>query len=255
MIGRVVVRGLLRLVNSVLRNYLVATRVLHADISMISRLSFARLVCIGTIMLIAGVVMASQPCSIFEGGKVDPQHLRVMRDAAEDGRLYRVDPDRSKVGFCVRHFPFQEFRGEFTHLTGGLAVPPGLSKVGQALLLIHTTSLESENIDMLPMVQGRDFIDASRFPEILFVGRAVHLDNQEQGHVHGELTLHGVTQPVVFEISLRVLENGENHRPDRIYMKGRGEVSRFEFDMNSYRYFISESVRLCMSVEMVPWGR
>jgi polyisoprenoid-binding protein YceI len=222
---------------------------------MISRLHFSHLVFIGTIMLIAGVVMASQPCTIFEGGRVDAQHLRIMRDAAEDGRLYRVDPDRSKVGFCVRHFPFQEFRGDFTNLVGGLAVPPGHQQDGQALLLIQTTSLESDNIDMMPMVQGRHFIDSQRYPEILFVGRAVHLDNQERGHVHGELTLHGVTQPVVFEISLRVLENGENNRPDRIYMKGKGEVNRFEFDMNSYRYFVSDSVRLCLSVEMVPWER
>lgn len=220
----------------------------------IENVYLTRTVIIALIMLITGVVAAAQPCSPFEGGRVDPQHLKTMRDAATEGRLYRVDSTRSRVGFCVRHFPFQEFRGEFTNLVGGLAVPPGHAQDGQALLLIHTTSLESEDTDMMPMVQGRDFIDTQRFPEILFVGRAVHLDNSEQGHVHGELTLHGVTQPVVFDINLRMIDNGDNRRPDRILMKGRGEVNRFEFDMNSYRYVVSESVRLCMSVEMVPWG-
>ena len=219
------------------------------------RLHVQHFVLIIVLILIAGMVSASQPCSIFEGGRVDKRHLQVMREAAQSGRLYRVDSDRSQVGFCVRYFPFQEFRGEFTSLAGGLAIPPGHAQDGQALLLIHTTSLESENTEMLPMVRGRDFIDSRRFPEILFVGRAVHLLNETQGHVHGELTLHGITQPVVFEINLRVLEIGKKNRPDRIFMKGKGEVNRFEFDMNSHRYFVSETVRLCLSVEMVPWVR
>ena len=203
----------------------------------------------------SGSAIAAQPCNIFEDGKVDARHLSIMRAAANDGRLYRVDPDRSSVGFSVRHFPFQEFRGVFTHLAGGLAIPPDHAQDGQALLLIHTTSLESEDADMLPMVLGRDFIDTERFPEILFVGHAVHLRNAQQGHVHGELTLHGVTRPIMFEVSLKMFDNGQRNRPERIVMNGKGEINRFEYDMNSYRYIVSESVRLWLSAEMVQWGR
>jgi heat shock protein HtpX len=62
--------------------------------------------------------------------------LAAMRAAAAEGRMYRVDTDVSRVGFCVRHFPFQEFRGEFTNIIGGLAFPPEPASYGQALLLI-----------------------------------------------------------------------------------------------------------------------
>ena len=65
---------------------------------------------------------AGHPYAPFEGGDVDPEILASMRAAAAQGRLYRVDPDVSAVGFCVRHFPLQEFRGEFTDLVGGLAL-------------------------------------------------------------------------------------------------------------------------------------
>lgn len=169
------------------------------------------------------------------------------------GRLYRVDPARSKAGFCVRHFPFQEFRGEFTSLVGGLAFPPDHARAGQALLLIKTTAMQSDDNDLLPMVEGQDFMDTGRFPDILFVGRSVELFSEERGRVRGELTLHGITQPVVFDIDLYVLEGGGGRLPDRILLKGKSEVNRMSFDINSYRYFVSETVRLCLSVELVPF--
>ena len=75
-----------------------------------------------SLLLTTSVMSAGQPCAPFEGGDVDPEILASMRAAAAQGRLYRVDPDVSAVGFCVRHFPLQEFRGEFTDLVGGLAL-------------------------------------------------------------------------------------------------------------------------------------
>ena len=204
-------------------------------------------------ILVTATALAAQPCSPFEGGRVDMEVLQLMREAATDGRLYRVDPGASRVGFCVRHFPGQEFRGEFTNLVGGLVFPPVAAQHGQALLLIHTASLESENSTLLPLVTGHDFMDTSNYPDILFVGHTAHWQSYTQGHIHGDLTLRGVTQPVVFELAIQTQDNGKDERPARILLQGRSQVNRMDFDMNSYRYFVSETVRLCMSVELVPW--
>jgi polyisoprenoid-binding protein YceI len=211
-----------------------------------------------TVLLFALVLaletaMAEQPCTPFEGGRVDPGLLQIMREAASNGRLYRVDPAASKVGFCVRHFPGQEFRGEFTNIVGGLVFPPLSAQRGQALLLIHTASLSSENTSLLPLVTGHDFIDSSNYPEILFVGHTAHWLNNTEGHIHGDLTLRGITQPVTFNLTVRALEDGENDHPGRILLQGRSQVQRTSFDMNSYRFFVSETVQLCLSVELVPW--
>ena len=194
-----------------------------------------------------------QPCSPFEGGRVDAEILRLMREAASDGRLYRVDPANSRVGFCVRHFPGQEFRGEFSNIVGGLAFPPVLAEEGQALLLIHTSSLSSESPGLLPLVTGHDFMDTSNYPDILFVGHTAHWESRSQGHIHGDLTMRGVQQPVTFELAVRVLDMWDDEHPGCILLRGRSEVKRTDFDMRGYRLFVSETVRLCMNVELVRW--
>jgi polyisoprenoid-binding protein YceI len=212
-----------------------------------------RIILLATLALVLKTALGVEPCSPFEGGQVDAGLLQLMRQAAENGRLYRVDPVVSKVGFCVRHFPGQEFRGEFTNIVGGFVFPPILGQQSQALLLIHTTSLSSENTDLLPLVAGQQFLDTSSYPDILFVGHTAHWQTDLQGHIHGDLTLRGVTRPVTFEVVVRAQGYGEGEHPARIHLQGRSQVERRGFDMKSHRFFVSDTVRLCLDVELVHW--
>lgn len=205
------------------------------------------------IAVTADIAGAAEPCKPFEDGRVEKRMLQAMRAAAVEGRLYRVSPGNSKVGFCVRHFPLHEFRGEFTDLVGGLALPPEQDQQGQALLLIHTSSMQASDTELMPLVMGHHFMDTENYPDILFVGRAFQWLAPQQAYIYGDLTLHGRTQPVVFNVSVDVLEAGEGDRPERIHLQGRSEVNRLNFDMRSHRVIVSERVRLCLSVELVPW--
>jgi polyisoprenoid-binding protein YceI len=203
----------------------------------------------------AGPIMAAGPCSPFEGRPIDAGILMEMRQAAGDRRLYRVDPDLSKVGFCVRHFPFREFRGEFTNIVGGLALPPEPTGHGHALLLIHTSSLQSNEPDMLPLVTGQSFMDTTRYPEILFVGRKLEWLGPVQAHLYGELTLRGRTRPVLFDVEIETLAPEDADEAGHIRLRGRSHVSRFNFDMHGYRLVVSETVQLCLAMELVRWSK
>ena len=213
-----------------------------------------------TVVFVAGLFFspgwsgAAEPCAPFEGGRVDKNILATMREAAREGRLYRVDPEVSKVGFCVRHFPFQEFRGEFTNIVGGLALPPGPSQYGQALLLVHTSSLQSDNTALMPLAKGSQFIDTARYPEILYVGRRFEWITEVHAHVYGELTLRGSTRPVIFEVDFAAPHKTQRDQAGRIRLRGDSQVNRFDYDMRSHRFFVSETIGLCMAVELVPWG-
>lgn len=202
----------------------------------------------------ANLVNAATPCAPFEGGRVDAKILATMREAARDGRLYRVDPATSRVGFCVRHVPFQEFRGEFTNIVGGLAIPPDPSHYGQALLLVHTASLMSENSALVPMAKGSHFMDTDRYPEILYVGRKFEWITESHAHIYGEMTLHGNTHPVMFDADLDVPESTAGQPADRIHLRGFSAINRFNYDMRSHRFFVSESIRLCIDANLLRWA-
>ena len=214
---------------------------------------FSALLCGALLALLPALTSASEPCSPFEDGRVDMQLLETMREGAQHGHLYRVVPGRSRVGFCVRHFPLHEFRGEFTNIVGGLNLPPDEEGHGQALLLVHTSVMESSNPDMEAVVRSHRWMDTERYPEILFVGHEVEWVEPWKGYVYGDITLHGVTQPIVFSIEMEVLEMLGDSRPARIHLEGKGAVNRKRFGMRNHPFMVSENVRLCLSVELVPW--
>jgi len=203
--------------------------------------------------LLGDVSAAVEPCAPFEGGRVEPGLIAAMRKAASEGRMYRIDAEKSSVGFCVRHFPFQEFRGEFRNLVGGLALPPDPAQYGHALLLIHSASLVSESSDLVPLVIGHSFFDAERFPEILYVGRRFVWLDDRQARIYGELTLHGKTRPVIFNVEIERVTEDTPEADRRIRLRGTTQVNRIHFDMDSYQFFVSDTVRLCLSVELVLW--
>lgn len=203
----------------------------------------------------AGWAGAAEPCTPFEARRVDTALLAEMRDAARQGRLYRIVPGRSRVEFCVRHFPFREFRGTFTRLVGGLTLPPEAGQHGRALLLVHTTSMQSNNPDLDALVLSHEFMDVRQFPEILFVGTDFEWYGPARAWIHGELTLHGVTRPVTFNAEIGVLEKDNDNGALSLLLKGASQVSRTEFDMRGYPLLVSETVRLCLSVELARWDR
>jgi len=205
------------------------------------------------LLLFTAAAVGGEPFQPFEGSRVDAQLLEVMRSAATEGRLYRIVPGNSRVGFCIRYFPGQELRGEFTNIVGGLALPSMTNQYGQALLLIHTATMEVSNKGLAPLVKSHEFMDTSRYPEILFVGRSFEWLAPMQGYIYGDLTMRGITQPVVFKVEIDILEEGLGSLPDRIHLQGKGQVSRYQFGMRSHRIMINETVRLCLDVEMVPW--
>jgi polyisoprenoid-binding protein YceI len=113
--------------------------------------------------------------------------------------------------------------------------------------------MDVSNKGLAPLVKSHEFMDTSRYPEILFVGRAFEWLAPLQGYIYGDLTLRGITQPVVFNVNINVLEEGLGNQPDRISLQGTGQVSRYQFDMRHHRFTIGETVRLCLDTELAPW--
>ena len=149
--------------------------------------------------------------------------------------------------------PFQEFRGEFTDIIGGLSMPTLSDPHGKALLLIQTTPLKASNEALAPVVTGKKFMDTASYRDILFVGHTFKWLAPLQGFVYGDLTLRGTTQPVRFQVDIDVLQGESGNQPSRILLTGTGQINRYQFDMRSHRFVVSDSVRLCLSVEMERW--
>jgi len=196
-------------------------------------------------------------CSPFMDGKVEPSLIATMLDAAQDGNLYRIDDDTSRVGFCVSS-KFNEVKGDFHDVRGGLTLSAttATSGDGQALLVINTASLDTKGSMIEHLIKSERFFDVEKYPEILFVSRGFEWTGQDTATIVGDLTVHGVTRAVVFDVTLipvkdtSGLENISGKLSNRMLVKATTTIHRSQFGMDNMSKLVSDSVDLCMSVEV-----
>jgi len=192
-------------------------------------------------------------CAPFKDGVVDEYIVSKMLAAANDGHLYRINPDSSKVGFCVDS-PIGLIKGEFKDFTGGLTfLQENASTNEQALVIVNTASLETKGPFIEGMLKGKKFFDVENFPEMLFVSTGFKWVSETEAILLGELTLHGVTKAVGFHVVL-VDQPGDDEDGQRILVKATTLIHRSEFGLTALSPMVSDSVNLCMSVDAIKYS-
>lgn len=195
-------------------------------------------------------------CEPFRDSKVDTSLLSTMLDAARDGYLYRIENETSQVGFCVSS-KFSEVKGHFHKFSGGLALPPAASTDNSdraaAMIVINTASLDTDGSLVEAMIKSNRFFDVEKYPEILFVSRGFKWTDQHTATINGDLTVHGVTRAVIFAVTLTPVKDASGRKTDRIIVKATTTIHRAQFDMDGMSKLVSDSVNLCMSVEVVRY--
>ena len=101
---------------------------------------------------------------------------------------WELDPVHSKASFAVKHAGISTFRGHFTQVDAKLADGVLTGAVDVASVEVPVDQLKGH-------LQGPDFFDAERFPQIAFEATETAQDG-ERLTVKGDLTMRGVTQPI-----------------------------------------------------------
>ena len=111
--------------------------------------------------------------------------------------IWAFDPAHSEVGFSIRHAGVSKVRGAFRDVEATLTVGTSLED-SDITARIRTASFVSgdENRDI--HVKGADFLDVEEFPEMIFVSTS-HEGTGETYKIHGDLTIRGITRPVVLD--------------------------------------------------------
>jgi len=226
------------------------------NINTILKLMLVALVAMGSVSLVSANADEEDICSPFRNGNVDESLVASMLDAADSGYLYRIKEDTSQVGFCVSS-GWTQVKGDFHDFSGGLTLMPDdnvtSSSDDQAMVIIHTASLDTRSTTVENLIKGESFFDVAKYPEILFISHGFEWTGRDTAKIRGDLTVHGVTRPVTFQVTLTPVNQVGNRTVERMLVKAKTTIQRSDFDMDNMPGLVSDSVTLCMSVEAVRY--
>jgi polyisoprenoid-binding protein YceI len=114
---------------------------------------------------------------------------------------YQLDGSHSVTSFAVRHMVISTVRGEFTKVSGSAVIDDAdLSKSSvEASIDVASVSTREQKRDT--HLKSPEFFDAAKFPTITFKSTKVEKAGEGALKVSGNLTIKGVTKPVVLDLA------------------------------------------------------
>jgi len=119
-----------------------------------------------------------------------------MTTATEElAGTFNADPDHSSFSFAIKHMKVSSFRATFGDVEAKLvAGDAGLSLEGRAR--VESVSIGNPPEFREHVVNGEDFFDAAKHPEIVFRSSRVEIGEDGSATAEGELEIKGIAKPV-----------------------------------------------------------
>lgn len=117
---------------------------------------------------------------------------------------YTLDKSHASLIFRVSHLGFSNYTARFTRFDAQLEFDPAHLETAKFSGTVDPTSLETDypepdKLDFNAQLEGSDWLDAAKHPQITFTSSRIEMTGEKTARIHGELTLHGITKPLVIE--------------------------------------------------------
>jgi polyisoprenoid-binding protein YceI len=110
-----------------------------------------------------------------------------------------LDKSHTEVGFIARHLMVSKVRGRFTDFEGTIVVADDPSE-SSVEVIIQAASINTNDENRDKHVRTNDFLSTDEFPALTFRSTKVELSSGGDWKVNGDLTVRGVTRPIVLDV-------------------------------------------------------
>ena len=114
---------------------------------------------------------------------------------------WTVDPAHSQASFAVRHMMVSTVRGSFSGLKGTVVYDPENPAASKVNLTIDVSTIDTRNEKRDADLKSAEFFDAGKYPTITFTASKVSPGSPGKFKLAGDMTMHGVTKQVTFDVS------------------------------------------------------
>jgi polyisoprenoid-binding protein YceI len=167
---------------------------------------------------------------------------------------WTVDPAHSNVEFSVKHLGIATVRGAFNEFEGSFEV--GDDGEARARGTVQTASIDTNEDKRDAHLRSEDFFHAEVHPELTFESTEIRPLDEDSFLIHGDLTMRGVTKPIVLQAELQ----GSEIDPwgnERVALEASGQLNRGDWGLTynqvlgSGNMLVSDKVKLILDISAI----
>jgi polyisoprenoid-binding protein YceI len=190
---------------------------------------------LATLALFATQALAQMPMPKEAPGKVD-----IKRVAAG---TYSVDTGHTLVAWEINHFGFNNYFGLFGGATGSLTLDPAHPAKDSVSIEIPMSGLTTTNTKLNEHLSGKEFFDVASFTTAKFVSSKVMVTGTH-AMIHGNLTLHGVTKPIVLNATFTGAGMNTFMKKETVGFMATASLKRSDYGLAGFIPLVGDEVNL-----------
>lgn len=162
---------------------------------------------------------------------------------------YAIDGSHTQVQFTYNHFGLSNITGRFDEVKGTFDFDAANPANSSIQVEIPVASLSTGVAKLDEHMKSPDFFDAAAFPTATFKSTKVTAAGDKKLTVAGDLTIHGVTKPVVLAVTI----NGNGPHPmKKVAAAGfdaTTTIKRSDFGLAKYVPAVSDEIKIAITLE------
>ncbi len=165
---------------------------------------------------------------------------------------YKIDKEgqHAFVNFKISHLGYSWLYGTFNDFDGSFSFDAATPEASKVKVELQTASVDSNHAERDKHLRSADFLNVAKHPTATFESTGVKSTGEGTADITGNLTLNGVTKPVV--IAAKFIGEGQDPWGGyRAGFEGSTKLKLKDFDIQKDLGPASQEVELIISVEGV----
>ncbi len=194
-------------------------------------------------LITAGIVLTA--CSAIAANYTPPG---TSLENVQSG-TYNLDTSHANIIFGINHMGFSNYYGRFNTIDGSLNFDAKSPEKSSVKITVDVGSIDTNNAKLQGELKGDQWFDTAKFPTATFTSTKLEKLTATTGKLYGDLTLHGVTKPIVLDVTLNGAGQNVMMAVPELGFGATAVIKRSDFGVSQYIPMVGDEVTLMIQAE------
>ncbi len=165
---------------------------------------------------------------------------------------YTLEPIHAEIVFSLSHFGYSNYFGQFPGASGTLTLDGADPAKSEVDVTVPTATVMTASPKLNDELKSADWLNSTAFPTMKYHSTKIVMTGATTADVYGDLTLHGVTKPLMLKATFK---RGGVFPMNQKYMIGFdavGHLKRSDWGVDKYaKMGLGDDVDLIISAPFV----
>ena len=162
---------------------------------------------------------------------------------------YTLEPEHTQGVIRWNHLGFANPTAQFSLVEGTIEFDPAAVAKSSVEVTIPLAAVSTGVPGLNSDFRSSDFFDFDKFPTATFKSTKVEKSGESKLKVTGDLSLHGITKPVILEVTINKVGTNPRSQLPTVGFEATAMLNRSDFGLGKYVPQVSDAIDLHITAE------